>query len=53
MAALIVALALLALVIAAGVAAVTDRTPDTRDPDFGIGPVLQPYRNHAITHCDR
>jgi hypothetical protein len=37
-----VALVLLLLLLAAGLAAALGRSPDTRDPDFGIGRVCRP-----------
>jgi hypothetical protein len=53
MAALIVSLALLTLLVALGVAAVLDLTPDTRDPEFGLGPVLHPRQTHASATSNR
>jgi hypothetical protein len=41
MAPFIVSMVLLALIGFAGVAAVLDLTPDSRDPEYGVGPLLQ------------
>ena len=38
----------LMLLVAAGIAVALDLTPDTRDPDFGVGPVLR-HRNLGPT----
>jgi hypothetical protein len=49
----IVSLALLLLLVAGGIAAALDLTPDTRDPKFGLGPVLHPRNVGADEPADR
>ncbi|MCW2496439.1 MAG: hypothetical protein JWQ77_2363 [Jatrophihabitans sp.] len=53
MAVIIVSVLLLALLAAAGIAVVLDLTPDTRDHEFGIGPMLNPRRTSASRAADR
>jgi hypothetical protein len=43
---------LLAIIIALGVASAMGWTTDSRDPRFGVGPVLRPERHSTPDACD-
>jgi hypothetical protein len=43
----------LLLFVAAGVAVALDLTPDTRDPEYGVGPMLHPRSFGTSTRSDR
>jgi hypothetical protein len=42
-----IALVLLVLLVAVGVASVLGLAADTRDPEYGVGPLLVPRRSHV------
>lgn len=41
------ALVVLALIVIAGIAAATGHVADTRDPRFGLGPLLRPHQKEV------
>jgi hypothetical protein len=53
MAAYIFLIALAVLLASAGIAAYFDLLPDTRDPEYGVGPVLHPRCFKAPATSDR
>lgn len=53
MAAFILILVLVALLAAAGIASALGHTPDTRDVEYGVGPVLAPRRDARGTAANR
>jgi len=48
MAALIFFIAFVAILAAAGIASALGLTPDTRDPAYGVGPMLAPRRRNPV-----
>jgi len=53
MAAFIVFLVIMAILAGAGIASYFGLTPDTRDPEYGVGPMLHPRRRAASGPLDR